>query len=174
MIGQEDQLKFVSNWILVMNFSPMLSFKSAFVWSRLRHHGNGKPINEMNKVRNDIEYNYQNMKRHSNYKIALCSSLIHLKFKWSSSRAFSSSKQLKSILSNENYAQQLMKSILSAQLVFWYEIILLAVYKFVYQYLFRSFGWSTSNLIKWDLIDFVCQSLTLYANDQTLKQLQAL
>lgn len=78
-------------------------------------------LSEMNKVRNDIEYNYQNMspekaqQLQSNLmQLAHTFKLLNLNEAASELSQQASSLSQINILSNENYAQQLMKSILSA------------------------------------------------------------
>lgn len=138
-------------------------------------------LSEMNKVRNDIEYNYQNMspeKAHqlqSNLmQLAHTFKLLNLNEAASELSQQASSLSQINILSNENYAQQLMKSILSAM-----NAIGILVRHYSSNRLQIRVNNTNISLDRLDeahqtllnetknLIDFVCQSLTLYANDQT-------
>lgn len=78
-------------------------------------------LDEMNKVRNDIEYNYQNMSpekaqqlQTSLLQLAHTFKLLNLDEAASALSQQASSLSQLNILSDENYAQQLMNSILSA------------------------------------------------------------
>ena len=78
-------------------------------------------LDEMNKVRNDIEYNYQNMSpekaqqlQASLLQLAYTFKLLNLDEAASALSQQASSLSQLNILSDENYAQQLMNSILSA------------------------------------------------------------
>ncbi|EPJ3750732.1 chemotaxis protein [Acinetobacter baumannii] len=138
-------------------------------------------LSEMNKVRNDIEYNYQNMspekaqQLQSNLmQLAHTFKLLNLNEAASELSQQASSLSQINILSNENYAQQLMKSILSA---------MNAIGILVRHYSSNRLQIRVNNTnISLDRLDeahqtllnetknltvFVCQSLTLYANDQT-------
>ncbi|MDC4533208.1 chemotaxis protein [Acinetobacter baumannii] len=138
-------------------------------------------LSEMNKVRNDIEYNYQNMspeKAHqlqSNLmQLAHTFKLLNLNEAASELSQQASSLSQINILSNENYAQQLMKSILSAM-----NAIGILVRHYSSNRLQIRVNNTNISLDRLDeahqtllnetknLTDFVCQSLTLYANDQT-------
>lgn len=138
-------------------------------------------LSEMNKVRNDIEYNYQNMspekaqQLQSNLmQLAHTFKLLNLNEAASELSQQASSLSQINILSNENYAQQLMKSILSAM-----NAIGILVRHYSSNRLQIRVNNTNISLDRLDeahqtllnetknLIDFVCQSLTLYANDQT-------
>ncbi|MEA1228726.1 chemotaxis protein [Acinetobacter sp. IRS14] len=138
-------------------------------------------LSEMNKVRNDIEYNYQNMSTEKAQQLQ--TSLLQLAYTFKLlnldeasvelSQQASSLSQL-NILSNENYAQQLMDSILSAM-----NSIGILVRQYTSSRLQLSVNNTNISLDRLDeahqalltetknLIDFICQSLTLYANDST-------
>ncbi|MCU7697024.1 chemotaxis protein [Acinetobacter sp. AYS6] len=138
-------------------------------------------LGEMNKVRNDIEYNYQNMSTEKAQQLQ--TSLLQLAYTFKLlnldeasaelSQQASSLNQL-NILSNENYAQQLMNSILSAM-----NSIGILVRQYTSSRLQLHVNNTNISLDRLDeahqalltetknLIDFICQSLTLYANDQT-------
>jgi len=138
-------------------------------------------LGEMNKVRNDIEYNYQNMSTEKAQQLQ--TSLLQLAYTFKLlnldeasaelSQQASSLSQL-NILSNENYAQQLMNSILSAM-----NSIGILVRQYTSSRLQLHVNNTNISLDRLDeahqalltetknLIDFICQSLTLYANDQT-------
>ncbi|XZW20456.1 chemotaxis protein [Acinetobacter baumannii] len=138
-------------------------------------------LSEMNKVRNDIEYNYQNMSPEKAHQLQ--SNLMQLAHTFKllnlNEAALELSQQASSlsqinILSNENYAQQLMKSILSAM-----NAIGILVRHYSSNRLQIRVNNTNISLDRLDeahqtllnetknLTDFVCQSLTLYANDQT-------
>ncbi|NYB16747.1 MAG: chemotaxis protein [Acinetobacter baumannii] len=138
-------------------------------------------LSEMNKVRNDIEYNYQNMspekaqQLQSNLmQLAHTFKLLNLNEAASELSQQASSLSQINILSNENYAQQLMKSILSAM-----NAIGILVRHYSSNRLQIRVNNTNISLDRLDeahqtllnetknLTDFVCQSLTLYANDQT-------
>lgn len=138
-------------------------------------------LNEMNKVRNDIEYNYQNMSpekaqqlQNSLMQLAHTFKLLNLNEAAAELSHQASSLSQINILSNENYAQQLMKSILSAM-----NAIGILVRNYSSSRLQIRVNNTNISLDRLDeahqtllnetknLIDFVCQSLTLYANDQT-------
>lgn len=138
-------------------------------------------LSEMNKVRNDIEYNYQNMSTEKAQQLQ--TSLLQLAYTFKLlnlneasvelSQQASSLSQL-NILSNENYAQQLMDSILSAM-----NSIGILVRQYTSSRLQLNVNNTNISLDRLDeahqvlltetknLIDFICQSLTLYANDST-------
>jgi len=138
-------------------------------------------LSEMDKVRNDIEYNYQNMSTEKAQQLQ--TSLLQLAYTFKLlnldeasvelSQQASSLSQL-NILSNENYAQQLMDSILSAM-----NSIGILVRQYTSSRLQLNVNNTNISLDRLDeahqalltetknLIDFICQSLTLYANDQT-------
>ncbi|EKU38738.1 MULTISPECIES: hypothetical protein [Acinetobacter] len=138
-------------------------------------------LGEMNKVRNDIEYNYQNMSTEKAQQLQ--TSLLQLAYTFKLlnldeasvelSQQASSLSQL-NILSNENYAQQLMDSILSAM-----NSIGILVRQYTSSRLQLNVNNTNISLDRLDeahqalltetknLIDFICQSLTLYANDST-------
>ncbi|EOY9600082.1 chemotaxis protein [Acinetobacter baumannii] len=138
-------------------------------------------LSEMNKVRNDIEYNYQNMspekaqQLQSNLmQLTHTFKLLNLNEAASELSQQASSLSQINILSNENYAQQLMKSILSAM-----NAIGILVRHYSSNRLQIRVNNTNISLDRLDeahqtllnetknLTDFVCQSLTLYANDQT-------
>lgn len=138
-------------------------------------------LSEMNKVRNDIEYNYQNMSpekaqqlQNSLMQLAHTFKLLNLNEAAAELSHQASSLSQINILSNENYAQQLMKSILSAM-----NAIGILVRNYSSSRLQIRVNNTNISLDRLDeahqtllnetknLIDFVCQSLTLYANDQT-------
>lgn len=138
-------------------------------------------LNEMNKVRNDIEYNYQNMSpekaqqlQNSLMQLAHTFKLLNLNEAAAELSHQASSLSQINILSNENYAQQLMKSILSAM-----NAIGILVRNYSSSRLQIRVNNTNISLDRLDeahqtllnetknLIDFVCQSLTLYANDHT-------
>ncbi|EQC1458904.1 chemotaxis protein [Acinetobacter baumannii] len=137
-------------------------------------------LSEMNKVRNDIEYNYQNMspekaqQLQSNLmQLTHTFKLLNLNEAASELSQQASSLSQINILSNENYAQQLMKSILSAM-----NAIGILVRHYSSNRLQIRVNNTNISLDRLDeahqtllnetknLTDFVCQSLTLYANDQ--------
>lgn len=138
-------------------------------------------LSEMNKVRNDIEYNYQNMSpekaqqlQTSLLQLAYTFKLLNLEeASFELSQQASSLSQL-NILSNENYAQQLMDSILSAM-----NSIGILVRQYTSSRLQLNVNNTNISLDRLDeahqallietknLIDFICQSLTLYATDPT-------
>ncbi|EXR22218.1 hypothetical protein [Acinetobacter baumannii] len=138
-------------------------------------------LSEMNKVRNDIEYNYQNMspekaqQLQSNLmQLAHTFKLLNLNEAASELSQQASSLSQINILSNENYAQQLMKSILSAMnaigiLVRHYSSNRLQIHVNNTNISLDRLDEAHQTLLNEtkNLIDFVCQSLTLYANDQT-------
>ncbi|EOG5348571.1 chemotaxis protein, partial [Acinetobacter baumannii] len=138
-------------------------------------------LSEMNKVRNDIEYNYQNMspekaqQLQSNLmQLAHTFKLLNLNEAASELSQQASSLSQINILSNENYAQQLMKSILSAMnaigiLVRHYSSNRLQIRENNTNISLDRLDEAHQTLLNEtkNLIDFVCQSLTLYANDQT-------
>lgn len=138
-------------------------------------------LSEMNKVRNDIEYNYQNMSTEKAQQLQ--TSLLQLAYTFKLLNLDEASSQLSqqasslsqlNILSNENYAQQLMDSILSAM-----NSIGILVRQYTSSRLQLNVNNTNISLDRLDeahqallietknLIDFICQSLTLYANDQT-------
>lgn len=138
-------------------------------------------LDEMNKVRNDIEYNYQNMSpekaqqlQASLLQLAHTFKLLNLDEAASALSQQASSLSQLNILSDENYAQQLMNSILSAM-----NSIGILVRNYTSNRLQLSVNNTAISLDRLDeahqalltetknLIDFICQSLTLYANDQT-------
>ncbi|MGK3625755.1 chemotaxis protein, partial [Acinetobacter sp. A11] len=138
-------------------------------------------LDEMNKVRNDIEYNYQNMSpekaqqlQASLLQLAHTFRLLNLDEAASTLSQQASSLSQLNILSDENYAQQLMNSILSAM-----NSIGILVRNYTSNRLQLSVNNTAISLDRLDeahqalltetknLIDFICQSLTLYANDQT-------
>ncbi|EOQ75764.1 hypothetical protein [Acinetobacter lactucae] len=138
-------------------------------------------LDEMNKVRNDIEYNYQNMSpekaqqlQTSLLQLAYTFKLLNLDDASSALSQQASSLSQLNILSDENYAQQLMNSILSAM-----NSIGILVRNYTSNRLQLSVNNTAISLDRLDeahqalltetknLIDFICQSLTLYANDQT-------
>ncbi|EIB7122402.1 chemotaxis protein [Acinetobacter baumannii] len=138
-------------------------------------------LSEMNKVRNDIEYNYQNMSAEKAHQLqsnlmqlAHTFKLLNLNEAASELSQQASSLSQINILSNENYAQQLMKSILSAM-----NAIGILVRHYSSNRLQIRVNNTNISLDRLDeahqtllnetknLTDFVCQSLTLYANDQT-------
>lgn len=138
-------------------------------------------LDEMNKVRNDIEYNYQNMSpekaqqlQTSLLQLAYTFKLLNLDEAASALSQQASSLSQLNILSDENYAQQLMNSILSAM-----NSIGILVRNYTSNRLQLSVNNTAISLDRLDeahqtlltetknLIDFICQSLTLYANDQT-------
>lgn len=138
-------------------------------------------LDEMNKVRNDIEYNYQNMSpekaqqlQASLLQLAYTFKLLNLDEAASALSQQASSLSQLNILSDENYAQQLMNSILSAM-----NSIGILVRNYTSNRLQLSVNNTAISLDRLDeahqalltetknLIDFICQSLTLYANDQT-------
>lgn len=138
-------------------------------------------LDEMNKVRNDIEYNYQNMSpekaqqlQTSLLQLAYTFKLLNLEEAASALSQQASSLSQLNILSDENYAQQLMNSILSAM-----NSIGILVRNYTSNRLQLSVNNTAISLDRLDeahqalltetknLIDFICQSLTLYANDQT-------
>ncbi|AVN19019.1 chemotaxis protein [Acinetobacter pittii] len=138
-------------------------------------------LDEMNKVRNDIEYNYQNMSpekaqqlQTSLLQLAHTFKLLNLDEAASALSQQASSLSQLNILSDENYAQQLMNSILSAM-----NSIGILVRNYTSNRLQLSVNNTAISLDRLDeahqalltetknLIDFICQSLTLYANDQT-------
>ncbi|RSO58783.1 chemotaxis protein [Acinetobacter lactucae] len=138
-------------------------------------------LDEMNKVRNDIEYNYQNMSpekaqqlQTSLLQLAYTFKLLNLEEAVSALSQQASSLSQLNILSDENYAQQLMNSILSAM-----NSIGILVRNYTSNRLQLSVNNTAISLDRLDeahqalltetknLIDFICQSLTLYANDQT-------
>ena len=138
-------------------------------------------LSEMNKVRNDIEYNYQNMSTEkaqqlqtSLLQLAYTFKLLNLDEAASELSQQASSLSQLNILSNENYAQQLMDSILSAM-----NSIGILVRQYTSSRLQLHVNNTNISLDRLDeahqalltetknLIDFICQSLTLYANDQT-------
>ncbi|MEO4176370.1 chemotaxis protein [Acinetobacter pittii] len=137
-------------------------------------------LDEMNKVRNDIEYNYQNMSpekaqqlQASLLQLAHTFKLLNLDEAASALSQQASSLSQLNILSDENYAQQLMNSILSAM-----NSIGILVRNYTSNRLQLSVNNTAISLDRLDeahqalltetknLIDFICQSLTLYANDQ--------
>ncbi|XZU11206.1 chemotaxis protein [Acinetobacter baumannii] len=138
-------------------------------------------LSEMNKVRNDIEYNYQNMspekaqQLQSNLmQLAHTFKLLNLNEAASELSQQASSLSQINILSNENYAQQLMKSILSAMnaigiLVRHYSSNRLQIRVNNTNISLDCLDEAHQTLLNEtkNLTDFVCQSLTLYANDQT-------
>ncbi|EOQ62970.1 hypothetical protein F935_02063 [Acinetobacter calcoaceticus ANC 3811] len=138
-------------------------------------------LSEMNKVRNDIEYNYQNMSTEKAQQLQ--TSLLQLAYTFKLLNLDEASSQLSqqasslsqlNILSNENYAQQLMDSILSAM-----NSIGILVRQYTSSRLQLNVNNTNISLDRLDeahqallietknLIDFICQSLTLYANDPT-------
>ncbi|MHC3123248.1 chemotaxis protein [Acinetobacter sp. GN11] len=138
-------------------------------------------LSEMNKVRNDIEYNYQNMSTEKAQQLQ--TSLLQLAYTFKLLNLDEASSQLSqqasslsqlNILSNENYAQQLMDSILSAM-----NSIGILVRQYTSSRLQLNVNNTNISLDRLDeahqalltetknLIDFICQSLTLYANDST-------
>ncbi|CAI3153459.1 hypothetical protein MWMV8_MWMV8_02013 [Acinetobacter calcoaceticus] len=138
-------------------------------------------LSEMNKVRNDIEYNYQNMSTEkaqqlqtSLLQLAYTFKLLNLDEAASELSQQANSLSQLNILSNENYAQQLMDSILSAM-----NSIGILVRQYTSSRLQLNVNNTNISLDRLDeahqallietknLIDFICQSLTLYANDQT-------
>ncbi|WP_060465448.1 hypothetical protein [Acinetobacter sp. LMB-5] len=138
-------------------------------------------LDEMNKVRNDIEYNYQNMSpekaqqlQASLLQLAYTFKLLNLDEAASALSQQASSLSQLNILSDENYAQQLMNSILSAM-----NSIGILVRNYTSNRLQLSVNNTAISLDRLDeahqalltetknLIEFICQSLTLYANDQT-------
>lgn len=138
-------------------------------------------LDEMNKVRNDIEYNYQNMSpekaqqlQASLLQLAHTFKLLNLDEAASALSQQASSLSQLNILSDENYAQQLMNSILSAM-----NSIGILVRNYTSNRLQLSVNNTAISLDRLDeahqalltetknLIDFICQNLTLYANDQT-------
>ncbi|OBA13075.1 chemotaxis protein [Acinetobacter calcoaceticus] len=138
-------------------------------------------LDEMNKVRNDIEYNYQNMSpekaqqlQASLLQLAHTFRLLNLDEAASALSQQASSLSQLNILSDENYAQQLMNSILSAM-----NSIGILVRNYTSNRLQLSVNNTAISLDRLDeahqalltetknLIDFICQSLTLYASDQT-------
>lgn len=138
-------------------------------------------LSEMNKVRNDIEYNYQNMSpekaqqlQTSLLQLAYTFKLLNLDEAASELSQQANSLSQLNILSNENYAQQLMDSILSAM-----NSIGILVRQYTSSRLQLNVNNTNISLDRLDeahqallietknLIDFICQSLTLYANDQT-------
>ncbi|WP_202742797.1 chemotaxis protein [Acinetobacter calcoaceticus] len=138
-------------------------------------------LSEMNKVRNDIEYNYQNMSpekaqqlQTSLLQLAYTFKLLNLDEAASELSQQASSLSQLNILSNENYAQQLMDSILSAM-----NSIGILVRQYTSSRLQLNVNNTNISLDRLDeahqalltetknLIDFICQSLTLYANDPT-------
>ena len=138
-------------------------------------------LSEMNKVRNDIEYNYQNMSTEkaqqlqtSLLQLAYTFKLLNLDEAASELSQQATSLSQLNILSNENYAQQLMNSILSAM-----NSIGILVRQYTSSRLQLHVNNTNISLDRLDeahqalltetknLIDFICQSLTLYANDQT-------
>ncbi|MBJ9722547.1 chemotaxis protein [Acinetobacter calcoaceticus] len=138
-------------------------------------------LSEMNKVRNDIEYNYQNMSTEkaqqlqtSLLQLAYTFKLLNLDEASSELSQQASSLSQLNILSNDNYAQQLMNSILSAM-----NSIGILVRQYTSSRLQLHVNNTNISLDRLDeahqalltetknLIDFICQSLTLYANDQT-------
>ena len=138
-------------------------------------------LSEMNKVRNDIEYNYQNMSTEkaqqlqtSLLQLAYTFKLLNLDEAASELSQQANSLSQLNILSNENYAQQLMDSILSAM-----NSIGILVRQYTSSRLQLNVNNTNISLDRLDeahqalltetknLIDFICQSLTLYATDQT-------
>ena len=138
-------------------------------------------LSEMNKVRNDIEYNYQNMSTEkaqqlqtSLLQLAYTFKLLNLEEASAELSQQASSLSQLNILSNENYAQQLMDSILSAM-----NSIGILVRQYTSSRLQLNVNNTNISLDRLDeahqalltetknLIDFICQSLTLYANDST-------
>ncbi len=138
-------------------------------------------LSEMNKVRNDIEYNYQNMSTEkaqqlqtSLLQLAYTFKLLNLDEAASTLSQQANSLSQLNILSNENYAQQLMDSILSAM-----NSIGILVRQYTSSRLQLNVNNTNISLDRLDeahqalltetknLIDFICQSLTLYANDET-------
>ncbi|NUF21794.1 chemotaxis protein [Acinetobacter oleivorans] len=138
-------------------------------------------LSEMNKVRNDIEYNYQNMSTEKAQQLQ--TSLLQLAYTFKLLNLDEASVELSqqanslsqlNLLSNENYAQQLMDSILSAM-----NSIGILVRQYTSSRLQLNVNNTNISLDRLDeahqalltetknLIDFICQSLTLYANDST-------
>ena len=138
-------------------------------------------LTEMTNIRNDIEYNYQNMSAEKTQQLQ--NSLLQLAQVFQvlnlNNAAVELSQQANhlnqsNMLSNEDYAQQLMKSILSAM-----NAMGILVRQYTSNRLQIRVNNTNISLDRLDeahqvllsetknLIDFVTQSLTLYANDQT-------